>query len=93
MRTIEGFVVGAIAGAVVVWLWKREIEEYVAEKTRGVRELAVAGLQAVEEGAGQLCDRGGAVLHRAEDLLKDTKTHVSTALGKDEDAIRPVRTP
>jgi len=92
MRTIEAFVLGAIAGGVTVWFWKRDIEHYVADKTRGVRKLAVAGIQAVEEGAEKLCDRDGAVLHRAEDLLTDTKPHVSTALDKEADAIRPVRT-
>jgi hypothetical protein len=90
MRAIEGFILGAIAGAATVWFWKPEIESYVVERTRGVRELAVAGLQAVEQGAEKLYDRGGAALHRAEDLLKDTKTDVTTALGEEEGF--PVRT-
>lgn len=92
MRAIEGFILGAITGAVTVWFWKREIESYVAERTRGVRELAVAGLQAVEQGAEKLYDRGGAALHRAENLLKDPETHVTTAAGEEEGSIRPVRT-
>ncbi len=37
MRTSEAFVLGAIIGAAVVWLWGREMEAYVEEKTRGVR--------------------------------------------------------
>jgi uncharacterized protein YjbJ (UPF0337 family) len=37
MRTSGAFVLGAIMGAAVVWLWGREMEAYVEEKTRGVR--------------------------------------------------------
>ena len=35
MRTSRAFVLGAIMGAAFVWLWGREMEEYVEEKTRG----------------------------------------------------------
>jgi hypothetical protein len=42
MRTGGAFVLGAIMGAAVVWLWGREIEGYVAETSRGVR-TKVAG--------------------------------------------------
>ena len=41
MRASEAFVFGAIMGGVAVWLWGREIEGYVGEKTRGVRAKAV----------------------------------------------------
>ena len=37
MRTSKAIVLGAIMGAAVVWLWGREMEEYMEEKTRGVR--------------------------------------------------------
>jgi hypothetical protein len=53
---------GAVVGAVVVWLWGREMEEYVDEKTRGVRTKAAEGVRAVEEKAGQVLDRGGDAL-------------------------------
>ena len=36
----EAFVLGAIVGAAVVWLWGRGMEEYVEERTRGVRTKA-----------------------------------------------------
>ena len=32
MRTSEAFVLGAIVGAAVTWLWGRKIEEYVESK-------------------------------------------------------------
>jgi hypothetical protein len=71
MRTSETFILGAIMGAAVVWLWGREMEEYVEESTRGVRTKAAAALR------------------RADELLQDTKQHVSEALRVGEEAIGP----
>jgi hypothetical protein len=93
MRTSEvfvlGAVMGAVGGAVVVWLWGREMEEYVEEKTRGVRTKAVESVRAVEEKAGQLLDRGGDALRRVEGFLQDTKEDVSEAFRSGQDAIHP----
>jgi hypothetical protein len=89
MQTSEAFVLGAIMGAAVVWLWGREMEEYVAERTRGVRTKAAKGVRAVEETAGKVLDRGGDALRRADSFLQDTKQHVSEALRVGEEAIRP----
>lgn len=90
MRTSGAFVLGAGLGAAVVWLWGRQIEAYVQERTRGVRLKAAEGVRAVEETAGKVLDRGGAALHRVDDFLQDTKEHVSEALRAGQDAIRPV---
>ncbi len=76
MRTSGAFVLGAIMGAAVVWLWGREMEEYVEEKTRGVRTRAAESVRAVEETAGKVLDRGGDALRRADEFLQDTKEHV-----------------
>ena len=89
MRSSEAFVLGAIVGATVVWLWGREVEEYVEEKTRGVRAKAAEGVRAVEETVGQVLDRGGDALRRADEFLQDTKAHVSEALRAGQEAIRP----
>ena len=89
MRTPKVFVLGAIIGAAVVWLWGRQMEEYVKEKTRGVRTKAAEGVRAVEEKAEQVLDRGGDALHRVDDFLQHTKEHVSDALRAGQDAIRP----
>ena len=80
MRTSGAFVLGAIIGAAVVWLWGREMEEYVEEKARGARTKAAEGVRAVEEKAGKVLDRGGEVLRRADEFLQDTREHVSEAL-------------
>jgi hypothetical protein len=89
MRTSGAFVLGAIMGAAVVWLWGREMEAYVEDRTRGVRAKAAEAVRAVEETAGKVLDRGGDVLHRADEFLQDTKEQVSEALRAGEDAIRP----
>ena len=89
MRTGKVFVLGAIMGAAVVWLWGREMEEFVEDRTRGVRTKAAEAVRAVEETAGKVLDRGGDVLHRADQFLQGTKEQVSDALRAGEDAIRP----
>jgi hypothetical protein len=89
MRTGEAFVLGMITGAVVTWRWGREIVAYVGEQTRGVRAGAAEGMRAVDEKAGQVLDRGGHSLHRAEGFLQDTKEHVSEVLRAGQEAIRP----
>lgn len=89
MRTSRAFVLGAVLGAAGVWLWGRQIGEYVQERTRGVRMKAAEGVRAVEEGAGKVLDRGGDVLHRLDDFLQNTKEHVSEGLRAGQDTIRP----
>ena len=92
MRSGETFVLGAIAGGIVAWLWGREISGYVGEKTRGMRTKASAGLRAVDEGTGKVLDRGGEALRRADQFLQDTKGHVSEALRAGQETIRPSST-
>ena len=89
MRISGAFVLGAVMGAVVVWLWGREMEAYVEESTRGVRTKVAEGVRAVEEMAGKVLDRGEDVLYRADEFLQDTKEQVGDALRAGEDAIRP----
>ncbi len=80
-------------GAVVVWLWGKEIEENVEERTRAGRTKAAEGVRAVEETAGKVLDRGGDALRRADEFLQDTKQHVTEALQAGEEAIRPAAVP
>ena len=89
MRTSKAFILGTITGAVVIWLWGREIQGSVRGKTREVRTKAAEGIRAVETQTGMMLDRGGNSLRRAEDFLQDTKEHVSDALRAGEVAIRP----
>ena len=49
MRAAEAFTAGAIAGAVVVWLWGNEIQDFLGAKTREVRTQAADAIGAVED--------------------------------------------
>lgn len=49
MRRDEVFVLGAMTGAAVAWLWGRNIEQRITEQTRALRTRAADGIQAVEE--------------------------------------------
>jgi hypothetical protein len=42
---MKGFILGAIAGGVAMWLYGDQIREYVDDMTSGVRERAAAGLE------------------------------------------------
>lgn len=92
MRTSEAFILGTIAGAVVVSLWGKKLEDYAGEKTRGIRARAAAGKQTVEEKAGQVLERGEKSLHKAEEFLEDTRAHVTDALRAGQNALRPTPT-
>jgi hypothetical protein len=92
MRTSEVFVWGAISGAIVVWLWGKEIEDCLGEGSRTVRTKAPEGIRGVEERAGKLLDRGGDALRRAEEFVQDTKEHVGEALRAGQETIRPAPT-
>ena len=89
MRTSEVFILGTVTGAVVTWLWGREIQGSVRGKTRELRAKAADGIRTVEMQTGKVLDRGGSSLRRAEEFLQDTKEHVSEALRAGEVAIRP----
>ncbi len=93
MRASDGFILGAITGAVIVWFWRREIEDYARDKTRGVRTQAAEGLQAVADGTEKVLDRGGDALRRAEAFLQETKAQVGEAFRGGQDAIRPTPPP
>jgi hypothetical protein len=92
MRASEAFVFGTIIGGMAVWLWGREIEGYVGDKTRGVRTRAADALRIVEEKTGQVLDSSESSLRRAEGVVQGTKERVSTALRAGQDAIRPAPT-
>ena len=49
MRFHEAFVIGALTGVAVVWLWGRTIEDRIAAQSRAVRTMAADGIQALEE--------------------------------------------
>jgi hypothetical protein len=89
MRTGEAFILGTITGAVVVWLWGRELGAYALDSTRELRVKAAEGVRAVEETAASVVGRSGTSLRRAEEFLHGTKKRVGGALRAAQKAIRP----
>ena len=89
MRSSEAFVLGAIVGATVVWLWGRGMEEYVEERTRGVRTKAADGVRAVEEGAGKVLDRGGEACVGLTSSCRTRRSMSARLSGRASDSSRP----
>jgi len=69
------FVLGALAGALVMWYWGDGVRGYLDSKTRNVRGRAADTLKSVEETAEVVLDRA--------------KEQVSTTLQAGQAAIRP----
>jgi len=74
MRTGEAFILGTIAGAVVVGLWGRELGAYAAESTRELRAKAPEGVRAVEEKAASVVKRVGGALRAAQKAIRPART-------------------
>jgi hypothetical protein len=89
MRATRVFVAGAITGAVFVWLCGRQIRDWLETMTGEARARAAAGLQAIDETAGAVLDRGSHALRRAEERVQDTKEQVSEVLRAGQHAVRP----
>ena len=49
MRTADVFAAGAIAGALFVWLWGRDIEDFLRVKTRDARTQTADAIGAVAD--------------------------------------------
>ena len=49
MRAADVFTAGAITGAVVVWLWGKEIQDFLGAKTREARTQAADAIGVVED--------------------------------------------
>ena len=86
---IRSFLVGAMVGGLVVWRWREEIQDYLANRTRGIRSSAADRLQSVEEKATSALDHAAIPLRRAEAALGHAKTQVRDTLRAGQDAIRP----
>jgi glycerol uptake facilitator-like aquaporin len=71
------FVLGAIVGAIAVWVWGEEIRRFANTKGRTAHLVAADTLQSVQSTAGELFDTA--------------KDQVTSTLQAGQDAIRPAR--
>jgi hypothetical protein len=74
---VSRFVLGAVVGAIAVWVWGEEIRRFANDKGRTARLVAADTIQSVQS--------------TAEDLLETAKDQVSSRLQAGQDAIRPAR--
>ena len=70
MRISDAFILGTITGAVVIWLWGREIQGSVQGKTREVRAKAAEGIRAVETQTGKVLEHVSGALRAAEGAIR-----------------------
>ena len=70
-----GFLVGAVAGGLTVWLWGEELRRYTNARARDARVKAADGLHSMQDKAGEMLDTA--------------KEHVSSTLQAGQDALRP----
>jgi paraquat-inducible protein B len=70
MRTSEVFILGTVAGAVVIWLWGREIQGSVRGKTRELRTKAADGIRAVETQTGKVLEQVSDALRAGEVAIR-----------------------
>lgn len=50
------FILGVIAGAAAMWVWREEIESFFEQKTRGIREKAADSIETVEKTAESVAE-------------------------------------
>jgi hypothetical protein len=86
---VRGFLAGFVTGALVVWFFRDDIQEYLDEQTRLARVSTADRLHAVGETADRAFDRAAAPLHRAEEMLDHGKAQVTDTLRSAERTIRP----
>jgi gas vesicle protein len=71
------FMLGAIVGAIAVWVWGEEIRRFANTKGRSARLGAADTLQSVQS--------------TAEEMFDTAKDRVTSTLQAGQDAIRPAR--
>jgi hypothetical protein len=63
---MKAFVLGAIAGAAAVWLWRENIESFIEQQTRGIREKAANSIESVEKTAESVVE----TLHASQEAIR-----------------------
>ncbi len=71
------FMVGAITGAVIVWIWRDELHEYLDQRTRFMRAKAADQLRVVQKAT--------------ESALDTAKEQITSTLESGQEAIRPAK--
>ena len=86
---VRGFLAGFVTGALAVWFFRDDIQEYLDEQTRMARVGTADRLHSVGHTADRAFDLAAAPLRKAEEMLDHGKTQVSDTLRSAERTIRP----
>jgi len=86
---VKGFLAGFVAGGLVVWFFRDDIQAYLDEQARLARVRAADRLHTVGETTDRAFDRAAVPIRRAEEMLDHGKAQVSDALRSAERTIRP----
>ena len=86
---VRSFLAGFVAGGLVVWFFRDDIQAYIDEQTRLARVGAADRLHSVGETADRAFDMAAGPIHRVEEMLDHGKSQVSDTLRSAERNIRP----
>jgi hypothetical protein len=86
---VRGFLAGFVTGALVVWFFRDDIQEYLDEQTKLARVGTADRLHAVGETADRAFDMAAGPVRRAEEIIDQGKAKVSDTLRSAERTIRP----
>jgi hypothetical protein len=75
--TMSRFVLGAIVGAIAVYVWGEELQRFANTKGRTARLAAADGLRSVQS--------------TAEEIFDSAKDQVTSTLQAGQDVLRPAR--
>lgn len=64
-----GFIAGAIAGGVAVWVWGDDLRAAATEKTRGVRSRTADQIQGVQRVLGRITS----TLQHGQDAIRPSR--------------------
>jgi hypothetical protein len=67
---MKGFIVGAVAGGIAMYLWGDQISRYVEDNTRGFRTRAADTLKQAGDKIGSASEKIGETLSAGEEALR-----------------------
>jgi hypothetical protein len=86
-----GFLVGAVAGGVAVWLYREQIQDKVGERSTGMRARAADTLETLQHRAESVMDRAkGTIvtgLRAGQDYLGTAGPKAESAMDRARDRI------
>ncbi|HKZ07222.1 MAG TPA: YtxH domain-containing protein [Methylomirabilota bacterium] len=67
---MRGFIVGALAGGIAMYLWRDQIRGYVEDNTRGLRERTADTLKQAGERMGSMSEKINDTISAGEEAIR-----------------------